>query len=531
MQLRDYQRRAVDELNAYLRNGSVGNPIVALPGASGKSVVQAKFIQQALETRTTGRILCCTHILELIVQNHEKLHACWPFAPSGIYSASVGRREAMAQILFCGIQTVYNKAHEIGWVDFLFIDEAHLLPADANSQYRVFIAALRAYNHDMRVIGLTATPYRTGQGLLTDGENALFTDIILDLTQGEELVKLIDDGYLAPLHPKGTDTHFDLTKVRTTAGEFNSKDLEAACNTDEITRAIVAESVIRGCDRNTRLWFCAGVKHALAVRNTLRAAGYPCETITGGTPKAERKQILEDFKAGCLRDVTNANVLTTGTDVPRLDMIVMARATKSASLHVQMLARGMRIFPGKTDCLVLDFAGNTARLGPINAIRIPKQKGKAGGSQDAPTKECPACKEIVPVSARVCAACGHEFPPPAPQLSATPGQDKLIVRAEDLVEDWTVDAVRYSTHEPPGKRASLKVTYECGLRSFHEWITLGYPGFPGSKAANWWMARSDRLAPGTVDEAMTRTSELNKPRGIRVNTAGKYPEIVSHAFN
>lgn len=530
MILRDYQQRAVDSIYSYFESGAVGNPIVATPTASGKSVIQAEFIRGALAQFPETRVVCLTHVKELIEQNYEKMRALWRAAPAGIYSASIGRRDARAQVLFAGIQTVYNRAAELGWIDLIIIDECHLLPHKGEGQYRSFIAAVRKFNPHVKVIGLTATAYRQGQGMLTDGDNPLFTDIVIDLTQGEELVKLIDDGYLAPLHPKRTDLEIDISEVRTTGGEFNSGDLERAVNTDENTHAAIQEALQFSQDRTSCLWFCAGVSHAVAVRDALRNSGEQCEMVAGNTPTTDREIILSEFKSRRLKHVTNANVLTTGFDHPTLDMIVLLRPTRSASLHVQMLGRGMRIAEGKTDCLVLDFAGNTRRLGPINAIRIPKKPG-AGGASESPTKDCPICKEILATAVRVCPHCGHEFPPPAPEIHAQAGTDKLIARAEDFVLDYVVDNVRYAVHEPPGKRPSLKVTYECGMQGFHEWVTLGYGGFAGSKAANWWMKRTPKFAPSTVDEAMTRTDELRKPLRIRVNTAGKYPEIVNAFYD
>jgi DNA repair protein RadD len=527
VQLRGYQRRAVDAIYGYFNSGGAGNPIVALPTASGKSVVQATFCREACELfPDNSRIVCLTHVRELILQNFEKMRAVWPQAPAGIYSASVGRRDAHAKILFAGIQTVYNKAAQLGWIDLIIIDEAHLLPPSGEGQYQRFIADVRKYNPAVKIIGLTATPYRNGQGLLTDGETAIFTDIILDLTQGEELVALIDAGYLAPLHPKRTDTSIDLTGVHTTGGDFNNGALQTACNKEEITDAAIDESLRVATGRASFLWFCAGVDHATAVRDALRNRGEPCEMVSGATPMGERDRILDDFKAHRLKHVTNANVLTTGFDHPSLDVIILLRPTKSASLHVQMLGRGMRISMGKLDCLVLDFAGNTKRLGPINDIRIPKKKGAGGGV--APTKDCPTCKEILPTSVRECPSCGHEFPPPEPEITHSAATDKLIVRKEDKIRDYTVDDVRYSEHTPPGKKPSMKVSYECGFRTFHEWLHVGQPGFLGAKAANWWMKRSPKFCPPTLAEALAQAdAELSKPLRIRVNENGKYPEIIA----
>jgi DNA repair protein RadD len=528
MILRPYQERAVQSIFDYFGTGGTGNPIVALPTASGKSVVQATFCHRAIDAYPETRIVCLTHVKELIEQNYQKMRAVWQGAPAGIYSASVGRRDARAQILFAGIQTVAKRAAELGWIDLIIIDECHLLPPSGEGLYQTFLTAARKFNPAVKIIGLSATPYRNGQGMLTEGEGAIFTDVILDLTQGDELVALIDEGYLAPLHPKATDLALDVSQVPTTAGEFNNRALENAVNTDEITEDAIDETLQFGSGRASALWFCAGVDHATRVRNALRDRGERCEMVHGATPLGERERILSDFKTHKIKHVTNANVLTTGFDHPSLDLIILLRPTKSASLHVQMLGRGMRIAPGKKDCLVLDFARNTQRLGPINAIKIPKKRGAGGG--ETPTKDCPKCKEILATAVRVCPICGHEFPPPEPELYGTAAGDKLIVRKEDRIFDYNVDAVRYSEHAPPGKEPSMKVEYDCGFRSFPEWILLGRSGFAGAKAANWWMRRSPKLAPQNVVDGLARAGELAKPLRIRVDENGKYPTVVGHFF-
>ena len=184
----------------------------------------------------------------------------------------------------------------------------------------------------------------------------------------------LDQGYLSPLISKRMATQIDLTGVGTRGGEFIAKDLEAAVDKDSITQAAVDEIFSYGKDRKSWLIFCAGVDHAYHVRDAIRARGVTCETIVGDTPGAQREAIINDFKAGKIQCLTNANVLTTGFNAPGVDLLAMLRPTKSAGLYVQIVGRGCRLAPGKSDCLVLDFAGNIARHGPIDAV---KQIGRA----------------------------------------------------------------------------------------------------------------------------------------------------------
>lgn len=526
MILRPYQDRAVGAFFDYFRNGGRGNPIVALPTGSGKSIVIAEIIRLCRMMDKSARVIVATHQKELVEQDYLKMRALCPHESIGIYSAGMKRREAKADILFASVQSVYNKVGEIGWRDLMLVDECHMIPKDGAGRYRTLIAGLRTYNPAMPVGGLSATPYRTGSGMLTDGDDALFTDIVIDLTQGDELVALIDAGYLSPLRPKGTEAQIDVSKVRTTGGDFNSGDLEKATSGEVLNRMIVDEVISAGVDRKSWLLFGSGVQHALLLARLMNERGIPCGVVHGDMPDDERDAALADFKSGRYRAMANANILTTGFDHPEIDLIAVARPTKSASLHVQILGRGMRVSPGKKDCLVLDFAGNTMRLGPINAIRIPKARGQGGGPSEPPTKECPKCRELVALVTRYCPACGHEFPPPEPKISVVPSSEKLIVRKEDVTYWVDVLGVRYSIHAPPNKRPTLKVSYDTELRTYHEWVCFGFDGYAGVKAGNWWLQRARTpTIPATPEEAILSAGELVEPKKILVNHAPKYPEI------
>ena len=281
------------------------------------------------------KILAITHVKELIEQNSAELKAVWPLAPSGIYSAGLKSRDTFQQIIFCGVQSVHDKAPLFGHVDLLMVDEAHLIPRTSDTMYKRFISDLRVRNPNMGLVGLTATPYRLGSGRLDQGDDAIFDKIVF--TYG--IADGVRDGYLARLVSKATETGFDLTGVRKQGGEYVEKDLQVACDKAETTRRAITEAVAYGADRRSWLAFCAGVDHARHVRDEIRSRGFSCETVTGKTPSKERSQILEDFKAGKIRCLTNANVMTTGFNAPCVDMIIALRPTASTSLYVQMAGR------------------------------------------------------------------------------------------------------------------------------------------------------------------------------------------------
>lgn len=403
-QLRDYQRRAIEDAYAWL-NGHEGNLCIVAPTGSGKSWIVAGLCEDLLNGHKDRRIIVLSHVKELLVQDAEKIIAAWPEAPLGIYSAGLGRKD-MNAVTVAGIQSIWKKAGEAGHVGLVIVDEAHLINNQDAGMYRTFIGKLRETNPHLRVIGLTATPYRLGQGMVTEGEGSLFDGLI----ESVSIEELVTRGYLARLRSKFTDVKLDVDGVARRGGEFVESELQARVDTEDANAEIVVETIRRAEDRRSWLFFCTGVEHARHMRDELRRQGVTAEAVTGDMPKEQRAWILENFKAGHIRAVTNMNVLTTGFDHPDIDLIVMARPTLSPGLYLQMAGRGMRVKSGPyADCLVLDFAGNIARHGPVTSVTPPRAKGK-GEPEMPPVKECPKCQEAVPAGVKVCPCCGYVFP-------------------------------------------------------------------------------------------------------------------------
>ena len=525
LELRPYQQSAITAIYNYFEDHH-GNPLVVIPTAGGKSLVMASFINGVLKAWPDQRILIVTHVRELIAQNHAEMLGLWPEAPAGIYSAGLGRRDVEARILFAGIQSIHRRPAEIGHCDLILIDEAHLIPGKENTMYRRFLDRMKRINPKVKVIGLTATPYRLDSGMLHEGENALFSDIAYEVSVRD----LIADGYLSPLVSKQPDTTLDVTGVGSRGGEFIASDLQKAVDKDVITSAAVEEIIAYGKDRKSWLAFCSGISHATHVAEEFRRRGINCATIFGDTPKDQRDRIIADFKAGKIRALASMGVLTTGFNAPAVDLIAMLRPTKSAGLYVQMAGRGTRLAPDKQDCLVLDFAGNVKRHGPIDLVK-PKRPGSGDG--EAPVKVCPDCDSIVAAAALECPDCGFIFP--ARQVKVAPTASTLAVLSSGKPKrpEWLqVSDISYQRHNKPGGRPSLKVTYQCGLSWHSEWICLEHTGYPRTKAEMWWRERAPGIpVPRSVDAALALTNRLRRPSHISVRPSGNYTEITRARFD
>lgn len=525
-----YQRESVDSIFNYFQQGNKGNPIAALPTGTGKSVVIGIFVKEACTYFPGTRILMLTHRKELIQQNADKLLAMWPTAPLGVYSDGVGRKETGRPITFAGIQSVARKPDLFFPVDLVIIDECHLVSPKEGTAYRSFLEKGLERNPNLKVIGLTATPYRHGMGDLTLG--GIFTDRCYDLTGREEFNRLLAEGYLCRLVPKQTKTELSAEGVAVRGGEYVEKELQAAVDQLDITQSAVKELVNLGHSRKHWLIFAAGVQHAQHIAEELRNYSIACEVVTGETK--DRDEVLARFKAGEIRAVVNNNVLTTGFDFPGIDLIAVLRPTRSASLWVQMLGRGTRPCDGKQDCLVLDFARNTLRLGPINDPVLPSMKKKKDEGGEVPVKICPSCGAYNHTRASICGSCGAEFPPPASDLRQQASEAQLIAGIPDapIVENFTVQNVIYSVHRKKDKPASLKVSYLCcnGLREFHEYICIAHGGFMTVNAKRWWQRRTTAPFPESAEMAIMATAYLHRPSTIRVHVNLDHPRIIDHEF-
>lgn len=515
--LRPYQREAVDAVKDELNR--VDSTLLVASVGAGKTLMQAGFIQEIIDEFPEARFVCAVHTRELVGQNFSAMMDVWPFAPAGINSAALGRRETRAQILFCSIQSVFRDAARIGWTDALIIDECHLIPRKSNTMYQEFIAGLRAINPDMKLLGMSGTPFRLDSGSLIDGDGALFETIAYEVG----IRQLIDEGFLVPPISKGTETTFDVGGVHVRGGDYVASELEAAVNQEKVTQAAVREIVGYSQGRKSLICFCAGVDHAKSVRDEIRRHGITCETVEGSLPAGDRKRILRAYQSGEVRCLTNVNVLSIGFNHPPIDLIALMRPTKSGALYIQQVGRGLRLAPEKKNCLVLDFAGVVRDLGPVDAV-MPKKPGKGQG--EAPVKLCPECFSLVHASARVCVDCGNEFEfEEKPKHKATADSAPILSGAEP---EWLpVTGRRFRYHDKPGGTDSVRVDFDCGLTVHKMWVCPEHKGLAKQKADRFWARHGGTMpAPKGVQEWLDREGELRMTAEISVRPSGRYFEVV-----
>ena len=511
--LRQYQEEALHELFVFWKNGG-GNPLIAMATGTGKSTIIAFLLKQLLTDYPGMRVLVTAPNRELLEQDIGELRKVWPEAPYGVNCEGLGRRDTEAQILFATVNSIYRDPQALGARHLVIIDESHLLPHGDEGTYHTTLDGLREITPELRVAGLTATPFRLDSGHLCEGDGHLFDNVVYEYTIAEG----IRDGWLAPLSSKATTKTIDVTGVGKRGGEYIAEQLEAAAIRDNTVELACDEIAIYQGKRRAWLIYCVGVTHAGLVRDALRARGVNAEMVLGETASNERDRIIEGFRAGELTALVSVMVLSYGFNVPHVDLIAMLRPTCSAGLYIQQVGRGTRKADGKTDCRILDFAGNVRRFGPVDNVRI---KTKRGYDTLAPTKVCPECNEILPLAATECSGCGHEFPRDTAPKHAGHADTAAVLGPRRVVSDWLeVEDITYGYHHK--EIPSLRVTFQCGIQNFSKWVCLQHRGYARDMAVQFWRGMGGEMpAPSTVDEALQRQDELAWVTHIRVAPEGE----------
>jgi DNA repair protein RadD len=435
----------------------------------------------------------------------------------------------------------------MGDISIVIVDECHLCSKTKDSMYHKFLDGLQKICPSVKIIGLSATPYRLDSGPLIKGDNRIFTDIAYSIT----IKELIDLGFLSPLVTAPTKNKANVSKVKKRGGEYITGDLEKAMNKVDITEAALKEVDVLCADRKAWLVFCVGVNHARDVAQAIRMHGHSCEIVIGDTPKTVRAQRLADFKAGKIKVLVSVAVLTTGFDSTNIDAIIVLRPTLSPGLWVQLLGRGTRLHPGKENCLVADFTNNLHTHGPVDLIDIDGD----GEVRTSPYRVCPECGKLIEPRAKAC-TCGFSFEREChkchglfdrnlkvcPNCGAfVPGQPRkadhnteaaggqVLSDGHGLMTE-EVDWMSAQRHKKEGKLDSVKITYyldEMMHRKRNEWLCFDHGGYAAKKAAQRWVRLGGKVpTPGSVDEALKRSDELEAPTEIRVQKEGKYWRVL-----
>mgnify|MGYP000581502198 FL=1 len=436
-------------------------------------------------------------------------------------------------------RTVYNlqvAGHPSFYADGVLVHNCHLIAPEGDGMYRTFLADMKVINPHVRVIGLTATPFRLKGGLICKPEN-----ILNEICYEAGLKEMIQQGYLSPLISRAGRTEANLANLHIRGGEFISDEVAAAMDNDALVTSACREIVELTRDRKSVLIFTASVDHCKHVAEKIQTfSGKECAIVTGDTPPAERAEIIARFKGEFipadlfgtpkppLKFLANVNVLTCGFDAPNTDCVVMLRPTNSPGLLIQCAGRGTRLSPetGKTNCLFLDYGGNILRHGPLDMIKVKEPGSGKGG--DAPAKKCPQCLALIHAGYTACPECGYVFPPKESndKMTQTASSAGVISGQVDYT-DYEVLDVYYCVHEKrgadPDAPKTMRVDYQVGFNEFKsEWVCPEHTGYARGKFEKWWHERAALGCPmpRSAREAVLLANEglLAAPESITVKT-------------
>lgn len=412
MQLRPYQKQCIDAVFKALEHHS--RVLAVLPTGSGKSLVCAALIEEL-----QSRVLILCHSREVLSQNLAEY--CSRGNEADVYCDALQKKQCSKDVVFATPQSFFG-LDEPPLFETVIVDECHLVPTRSDSMYQTIFNRV-GYK---RLIGLTATPYRLDGGLMYGlntpdprlgkkralPKSSKFFDICAYNLQLSDLIKW---GFLSPYVVKTVDSPLvegaELERSEST-GEFTNTDDPRAWQAN--IAASVEYILEHTKDRKLTLIFCCGVRHAEHVAGIIRTYGHAAVSIDAKTPN--RDALINNFKRddSRYRYVVNCQTMTTGVNIPRIDCVVMARPTMSSSLFVQMAGRGLRLHPGKKDCLILDITDNTVNFGSLDDPMIfgtptAKTMDIPLGLGEATFKQCPKCRMDVPSATRACPHCNHIF--------------------------------------------------------------------------------------------------------------------------
>ena len=425
------------------------------------------------------------------------------------------------------VGTLYRVADKLGKFDLILVDECHLVNLKAVGMYRKMIEILRKASPHLRPIGWTGTAFRGNGVWLTDGDDRLFTDIAARLPMRE----LLDDGALSPLvnaqagltiSSEGLDTDSN--------GDFKVCQVAAKIDQPGITETIADEIVRLGEGRKTWIVYCVTVAHAEHMTTALFNRGVSVACVHQGTPKSERQEAIQGARDGTIKCLVNVACLTTGLDIPEIDLIALARNTKSPVLYTQIGGRGMRVAPGKENCLWLDFTDTTSQMGPIDAIRgraAPKKNERLAGVK--PYKLCSNCGASSPTGSLTCHACGQLFPPQVSSVYTMTSNAPVLSDGQPVIKTYAIDSVTCVAKTAKSGNKYLQVQYWSGISLFTKSLMLGH-STAGKKAMKEFQQMTTVYSvaadPDTAYRLIQSGAVQFRPvKTIDVDTASKYQEI------
>lgn len=418
--LRPYQREALDAIKAAWDEGK--KALIAVATGGGKTTIGAQLLHETIDPYRQ-RALVIGHTKEIVEQFYRRVENQFagklsqPYqVPGALMAPGLGmvmaeNDEADARIIVATRQTVQNEKRlkrlmQTGHFDVVLIDEAHHALAD--NTYGKIVKALQEVNPFVKIAGLTATPKRTDRKAL----GTVFDEIVYQWLIPDG----INGGYLVPVQRVKVSTRVSLSGVRTSRGDYSQTALAnvlEAHNWRDLALEAYNEHILK-TGRKT-LAFFPNLAMSKEFADVLNGQGVRAAHVDGNTPKPERTDILKRYTSGELDVVTNMGVLTEGFDAPATGAVLLARPTRSKTLFTQIVGRGLRLYPGKDNCLLLD-------------LTVVDTKALEMGTLFGRLVKCHNCDCEYTAGLKACPKCGA---PPLPPEKGEPIGSRVITTKYD----------------------------------------------------------------------------------------------------
>jgi ATP-dependent helicase IRC3 len=233
----------------------------------------------------------------------------------------------------------------------VLVDEAHHIVSPGYMRTLDYFGLSKVQSHSPALVGVSAT--------LSRFDGLRLGAAIDQIVYHKDYIDMIGEKWLSDVIFTTVQSKADISKVKKgVSGDFQPSELSQVVNTEQINEITVRSWLTKAQGRKSTLVFCVDLNHVAGLANSFRKHGIDARLITGDTPKSERGERLDDFKAGKFPVLVNCGVFTEGTDIPNIDCVLLARPTKSRNLLVQMIGRGMRLYPGKKDCHIIDMVAS-----------------------------------------------------------------------------------------------------------------------------------------------------------------------------
>jgi DNA repair protein RadD len=480
---------------------------------SGKSRIIAALLEKSIAAKPDIKCLVLFNRVTLLKQQADGLKELLPDSSVSIYCGTAGEWDLSGQVVVGSIQSLDPDHLNF---NLIIVDETHALNEE-KGRYIEFLKHQMNENPRTRVVGFTASPYNYSGYIY--GKNKFYKRACYD----KGIKYFVDKGFLVTPIAKRPEHQIDVSKLRVLKGEYRQDDVDAQTMNLAMAKDQVIDALNRSEGRQKIVWACASINHAELIKSILLNENEDAVTLHSKMEWSERNLSEDKFRNGSARHLTFVTVISEGYDQRNIDCVVLMRPTKSPTLFVQTVGRGLRISEGKTTCLVLDYANVVSTLGPLEAPVIQK-KGKGSGNIEPSQKSCPECRTYVAPRTMLCPDCGYNWPK-ADALKLNLTADENVSFFKKSIKTMQVNNVRLSHHISRNGNESYKLSYmPPGI--FLDAINEYFP-YKTVWGMRKFMIRAYELGiqikEDPYEQVKERASKI--PVAIEYFLSGKYPEV------